>query len=83
MPASVGVSVHPAVNVGWPQGSPVSPHWRVEVAADHGGKPGEVVASIVTVVNHATLGLTAPGKYWVRVQAAGDSPFTAWREFTA
>jgi hypothetical protein len=83
VPASTGVSVHPAVNVGWPQGAPVSPHWRVEVAKDNGGKPGEVVASIVTVVNHATLGLTAPGKYWARVQAAGDSPFTAWREFTA
>jgi hypothetical protein len=83
VPASVGVSVRPAVNVGWPQGTPVSPHWRVQVARDAGGKPGEVVASIVTAVNHATLGLTGPGAYWVRVQAAGDSPFTPWRAFTA
>jgi hypothetical protein len=83
VPASVGVSVHPAVNVAWPQGSPASPHWRVQVAKDDGGKPGEVVASIVTAVPHATLGLTAPGRYWARVQAAGDSPFTPWREFTA
>lgn len=83
VPASVGVSVHPAVNIAWPQGSPVSPHWRVQVAKDSGGKPGEIVASIVTAVPHVTLGVTGPGVYWVQVQAAGDSPFTPWERVVA
>lgn len=83
VPASLAVSVRPLVTVEWPDGSPVSPHWRVQVAADLNGQPGTMLASMVTVISRASVTLPAPGKYWARVQAAGNSPFTAWKPFTA
>jgi hypothetical protein len=76
-------AVRPMVTITWAPGTPASPHWRAQVAADGNGKPGAEVGSLVTVLNHATFSLPRAGKYWARVQAAGDSPFTAWQEFTA
>lgn len=84
VPAAVRAVVRPQATFTWPEGSPASPHWRIQVVADAAGKPGaDVVASMVTVLNHATFTLAAPGRYWARVQAAGDSPFTPWQAFTA
>lgn len=80
VPAAV---VRPMVTISWPAGVPASPHWRAQVAADAGGTPGAEVGSLVTVLPHATFSLPRAGKYWHRVQAAGDSPFTPWQAFTA
>lgn len=85
VPAAVLVTASAQVHVTWAVGSPVSPHWRVQVAADAGGKPGTILAggSVTVTVNSATIAVPHPGKYWARVQAAGNSPFTAWKAVTA
>jgi hypothetical protein len=87
VPAGVVDAVRPNVTITWEPGTPRSPHWRVQVVRDAGGKPGSdpasEVTSMVTVLPHVSLTLPGPGAYWRRVQAAGDSPFTAWQEFTA
>jgi peptidoglycan hydrolase-like protein with peptidoglycan-binding domain len=85
VPASVTAVTAPlAVTVSWVAGSPVSPHWRVQVAADDAGNPGAVPpgGSVTAVSTHATVALPRPGRYWCRVQAAGDSEFTPWASFT-
>jgi hypothetical protein len=83
VPASLAVAVHPSVAVSWPSSN--SPHWRVQVAADDGGKPGAVIdgGQVVIAEPHAAVPLPRSGRYWVRVQAAGDSPFTDWHSVTA
>jgi len=87
VPAGVTASVRPNVTITWEPGAPLSPHWRVQVVRDAGGKPGgdaaHEVTSMVTVLPHVSLTMPGPGIYWARVQAAGDSPFTAWERFTA
>lgn len=86
VPASLSATPHPSVNLGWPAGVPQSPHWRVQVALDAGGKPGATLptGSIVTQVpNVEGFVIPAPGTYWYRVQAAGNSPWSAWKKFTA
>ena len=83
VPASLAVTVRPLVTLAWPEGSPASPHWRVQVAADKSGAPGAVVSSIVVTSPHASVTVSAPGRYWARVQAAGNSPFTAWKAIIA
>lgn len=89
VPPGISATVHPSVSIGWgvsvDDAGAESPHYRVQVAADDNGKPGAVIpdGSVVTAGNHATVALPAAGRYWVRVQAAGDSPFTAWRPVTA
>jgi hypothetical protein len=85
VPARVSGTVHPAVNFSWDAAAPVSPHWRLQVADDARGAPGAVLpdGTVVTTTNHASVALPAPGKYWVRVQAAGNSPFSKWQPFTA
>jgi hypothetical protein len=87
VPAGVVTAVRPNVTITWEPGTPLSPHWRVQVVRDAGGKPGSdaasEVTSMLTVLPHVSLTMPGPGKYWRRVQAAGDSPFTAWERFTA
>lgn len=82
VPGKPTVAVSPSVVLAWEAGTPLPPHWRVQVAPDHAGKPG-TVASHVTTIPHVALTLPAPGRYWFRVQAAGNSPFTSWAVFTA
>ena len=84
VPAGLSQTVQPVeVHFGWEPGTPLSPHWRVQVARWAGGKPGEPVAGGVVYGPHAALTVPGPGEYAWRVQAAGDSPFTGWRPFTA
>lgn len=83
VPAALTAVVRPLVTLAWAPGDPLSPHWRVQVAADAAGKPGEVTVSMVTTLSHASMSLPAAGRYWARVQAAGNSPFTTWQAFTA
>lgn len=90
-PAPAGVSITPrdALAISWglsraADGTP-SPHYRVQVMEDAAGKPGAVIdgGSQVETGNHALIAVPRPGAYWVRVQAAGDSPFTAPKRATA
>jgi len=84
VPSGLSQTVQPiTVHLGWQPGTPLSPHWRYQVVRWAGGKPGEMVAGDVVTGPHATAVVPGPGQYAWRVQAAGDSPFTAWREFTA
>jgi lysozyme len=84
VPAHLSQTVQPiGVHFGWEPGAPLSPHWRWQLARWTGGKPGEVVASDVVTSPHFAATVPGPGEYAWRVQAAGDSPFTPWREFTA
>lgn len=82
---AVSAWAHPLVSIGWPAGSPRSPHWRVQVMADDAGKPGAVIAggSLVVTEPHAVIPVPRPGRYWVKVQAAGDSPFSEPKPVTA
>lgn len=82
-PSGITTTVTPAVVIRWQPGDPVSPHWRVQVAADAKGRPGAVITTLVVTAPSATLSVHAPGAYWYRLQAAGNSPFTAWKEFSA
>jgi hypothetical protein len=81
-PASVQARPHPLLAITWAASD--SPHWRVQVAADDGGKPGQVIdgGQEVVTVPHVTITPPRPGRYWYRVQAAGDSPFTSWQAVT-
>ncbi|HEY6789388.1 MAG TPA: glycoside hydrolase domain-containing protein [Trebonia sp.] len=83
VPASLSAAVHPAVAVSWASSN--SPRWRVQVAADDGGNPGAVIdgGQVVVTAPQAVVPLPGSGRYWVRVQAAGDSPFTDWHSVTA
>jgi hypothetical protein len=83
VPASLAVAECPAVSVSWASSN--SPHWRVQVAADAGGQPGAVIdgGQVVVTAPRAVVPLPGSGRYWVRVQAAGDSPFTGWHSVTA
>jgi hypothetical protein len=84
VPARLSQTVQPIpVHFGWEPGTPLSPHWRWQLARWAGGKPGEVVASDVVTSPRFAATVPGPGEYAWRVQAAGDSPFTPWREFTA
>jgi hypothetical protein len=83
VPAAVTVAVRPMVTITWEPGTPLAPHWRGQVAADAGGKPGEVIAELVVTSPHWSVTLPRPGKYWLRLQAAANSPFTAWQPLTA
>ena len=83
VPAAVTAAVRPMVTITWEAGTPLSPHWRGQVHADAAGKPGEVIAQLVVTSPHWTVALPHPGKYWYRVQAAGNSPFTPWQPLTA
>lgn len=87
VPSNVTATVRPNVTITWEPGTPASPHWRVQVVKDAGGKPdtspaGEV-ASVVTVIPHASLTMPGPGRYWHREQAAENSPFTPWQPLAA
>ena len=86
VPSGIGLTVHPLVNFTWPAGNPVSPHWRLQVMRDNSGQPGDVIGpngSVLTTIPRATVQLPGPGVYWVKVQAAGNSPFSTPRRFTA
>jgi hypothetical protein len=85
VPSVVSVTPRPSLAVSWPEGSPQSPHWRVQVMADDNGRPGAVIdgGSVVVTDPRAVIPVPAPGRYWVKVQAAGDSPFTAPKAVTA
>lgn len=83
-PTHLSQTVQPIpVHFGWEPGTPLSPHWRWQLARWAGGKPGEVVATDVVTSPRASAVVPGPGEYAWRVQAAGDSPFTGWRVFTA
>jgi hypothetical protein len=83
-PSHLSQTVQPIpVHFGWEPGTPLSPHWRWQLVHWAGGKPGEVVASDVATSPHFAVTVPGPGEYAWRVQAAGDSPFTGWRVFTA
>lgn len=82
-PARLAQAVAPAtVRFSWAPGSPVPPHWRYQVVRWAAGAPGEAVVSEVVTSPGATAVLPAPGAYAWRVQAAGNSPFTAWKTFS-
>lgn len=83
VPSSLSAIAHPSLTVSWTASS--SPHWRVQVAADASGKPGPVITGgqVLVEVPRAVIALPGPGRYWVRVQAAGNSPFTGWHPVTA
>jgi len=83
VPASLSAAVRPSIAVSWASSN--SPHWRVQVAADDGGKPGAIIdgGQVVVTAPHAVVPLLRSGRYWVRVQAAGNSPFTDWHSVTA
>lgn len=84
VPAALSQTVQPIeVHFGWEPGTPLSPHWRYQVVHWLNGKPGVVVATDVVTSPHAVAVVPGPGTYAWRVQAAGDSPFTGWRVFTA
>jgi hypothetical protein len=84
VPAGLSQTVQPIeVHLGWQPGTPLSPHWRYQVVRWADGKPGDEVASDVVVSPNGVLRVPGPGQYAWRVQAAGDSPFTGWRVFTA
>ncbi len=79
VPSGVSVTPHPSLSIGWAAGSPRSPHWRVQVLLDDAGKPGAVIdgGSLVVTEPHAVIPVPRAGRYWVKVQAAGDSPWSA------
>jgi hypothetical protein len=83
VPASLSATAHPSLTVSWPASD--SPHWRVQVAADDSEKPGAVIdgGQVVVTAPHTVIVLPGLGRYWVRVQAAGNSPFTGWHSVTA
>jgi Putative peptidoglycan binding domain len=83
VPAGLAVTSRPTATIAWEPGTPLSPHWRVMVAADAAGRPGAIVASLVTQLPHASVTLTGPGRYWASVQAAGDGHFSPWAPFQA
>lgn len=84
VPSRLSQAVQPiGVRFSWEPGTPLSPHWRWQLARWAGGKPGEVVATDVVTSPRASAVVPGPGEYAWRVQAAGDSPFTGWRVFTA
>lgn len=84
VPAGLSQTVQPiTVHFGWKPGTPLSPHWRYQAVKWVNGKPGDVVASDTVTSPAASAVLPGAGAYAWRVQAAGDSPFTAWRTFTA
>jgi hypothetical protein len=79
----VTVSVHP-ISVTFNLTDTKSPHYRVMVAADSGGKPGAIIpgGSVVVYTNSATIPVPGPGTYWVQAQSAGNSPFSTFKKFT-
>lgn len=83
VPAAVTVAVRPMVTITWEPGTPLSPHWRGQVHADAGGKPGEVIAQLVVTSPHWTVALPHAGTFWVSVQAAENSPFSPPVRITA
>ena len=84
VPSGLSQTVQPiTVHLGWKPGTPLAPHWRYQVVTWASGKPGAVVASAVVTHPAAAVVLPGPGQYAWRVQAAGNSPFTPWRAFTA
>ncbi len=84
VPVSLSQTVQPVpVHFGWEPGTPLSPHWRYQVVKWVNGGLGAEVATDVVYTPHAAVVLPGPGQYAWRVQAAGDSPFTGWRVFTA
>lgn len=86
VPTALSQTVQPIeVHFGWQPGTPLSPHWRYQVVHWLAGKPGTEVAGAGGVVTapHASAVVPGPGVYAWRVQAAGNSPFTGWRVFTA
>ncbi len=84
VPVSLSQTVQPIeVHFGWEPGTPLSPHWRYQVVKWVNGGLGAEVATDVVYTPHAAVVLPGPGAYAWRVQAAGDSPFTGWRPFTA
>lgn len=85
VPSGVSVTPHPSLSIGWAAGSPRSPHWRVQVLLDDNGHPGAVIGggSLVVTEPHAVIPVPGPGRFWVKVQAAGDSPFSEPKPVTA
>lgn len=84
VPAGLSQTVQPIeVHFGWEPGTPLSPHWRYQVVKWPIVGPDAEVASDVVVSPNGVLRVPGPGQYAWRVQAAGDSPFTGWRLFTA
>jgi len=86
VPVLLSQTVQPVtVHLGWEAGTPVSPHWRVQVAHWDGkpGAPVEIPDGGMVTIPDASVTLPGPGPYAWRVQAAGGSPFTPWRPFTA
>lgn len=82
-PERLSQTVQPVtVHFGWSPGDPRPPHWRIQLVK-WAGQPGDVIASEPVAAPGFSAVVPGPGAYAWRVQAAGDSPFTAWRLFMA